>query len=149
MPLDELQQYLRDLRKLFPASAVKVDGTSRPGPAYVYDKWGLASTELALEAERGFSLIPVPQQGGWMVEASRRFYEAVMEERVQHDPSDEFDATLTAHLRHVVPRQVGESGWRLEKPSESKKIDAAVAVVMAVSQALEEAPRPQFRAFVA
>ena len=64
MPLDELVQYLRDLRKLYPAPAVRVDGISQPGPAYVYDKWGLAGTELALEQERGYSLIPVPQQGG-------------------------------------------------------------------------------------
>lgn len=149
MPLDEIVGYLRDLRKQYPAPAVRVNDIAQPGPAYVYDKWGLASTELALEAERGYSLIPVPQQGGWMVEASRRFYEAVMEERVIHDPSDEFDSTLAAHLRHVVPRQVGESGWRLEKPTRSKKIDAAVAVVMAVSQALEEAPKPRFKAFLA
>ena len=149
MPVDELVQYLRDLRVLYPAPAVRVNDISQPGPAYVYDKWGLASTELTLEQERGYSLIPVPQQGGWMVEASRRFYEAVMEERVIHDPDDEFDSTLGSHLRHVVPRQVGESGWRLEKPTRSKKIDAAVATVMAVSQALEEPPKPRFRAFVA
>lgn len=149
MPLDEIVQYLRELRGQFPAPAVRVENISQPGPAYVYDKWGLASTELALESERGYSLIPIPQQGGWMVEASRRFYEAVMEQRIVHDPTDEFDSTLAAHLRHVVPRQVGESGWRLEKPTRSKKIDAAVATVMAVSQALEEAPRPRFRAFVA
>jgi phage terminase large subunit-like protein len=149
MPLDEIVGYLRELRGRYPASAVRINDVAAPGPAFVYDKWGLASTELALEAERGYSLIPVPQQGGWMVEASRRFYEAVMEQRVVHDPSDEFDATLAAHLRHVVPRQVGETGWRLEKPTRSKKIDAAVAVVMAVSQALEEAPKPRFRAFVA
>ena len=147
MPVDELVQYLRDLRQLFPAPAVRVNDISQPGPAYVYDKWGLASTELKLEQERGYSLIPVPQQGGWMVEASRRFYEAVMDERVIHDPDDEFDSTLGSHLRHVVPRQVGESGWRLEKPTRSKKIDAAVATVMAVSQALEEPPKPRFRAF--
>jgi phage terminase large subunit-like protein len=149
MPLDEIVGHVRSLRREFPASAVRVDGISQPGPAFVYDKWGLASTELALEAERGYSLIPVPQQGGWMVEASRRFYEAVMEQRIIHDPQDEHDATLGAHLRHVVPRQVGESGWRLEKPTKSKKIDAAVAIVMAVSQALEEAPKPRFRAFAA
>ena len=149
MPLDEIVGHLRTLRGRYPASAVRIDDIAAPGPAFVYDKWGLASTELALEAERGYSLIPIPQQGGWMVEASRRFYEAVMEQRVVHDPSDEFDSTLAAHLRHVVPRQVGESGWRLEKPTRSKKIDAAVAIVMAVSQALEEAPKPRFRAFVA
>lgn len=145
MPLDEIVQHLRDLRKRFPAPAVKVDGISRPGPAYVYDRWGLASTELALEAERGYSLIPIAQQGGWMVEASRRFYEAVREQKVVHDG----DRTLAAHLRNVVPRQVGESGWRLEKASKTKKIDAAVACVMAVSQALERPPRPLFRAFTA
>ena len=149
MPLDEIVGYMRTLRTLYPKSAVKINDIAAPGPAYVYDKWGLASTELALEAERGYSLIPVPQQGGWMVEASRRFYEAVLEGRIIHDPEDEFDSTLGAHLRHVVPRQVGESGWRLEKPTRSKKIDSAVAVVMAVSQALEEAPKARFRAFLA
>jgi len=145
MPLDEIVQYLRELRRRFPVSAARIDDTPVPGPAFVYDKWGLASTELTLEAERGFALIPVAQQGGWMVEASRRFYEAVLGKRVEHDG----DPTLSAHLRNVVPRQVGESGWRLEKASKAKKIDAAVAAVMAVSQALEETPRPRFRAFAA
>lgn len=145
MPLDEVVQYLRDLRVRFPRSAVKIDNRPVPGPAYVYDRYGLASTELALEAERGFALIPVPQQGGWMIEASRRFYEAVRAGKIVHDG----DPVMAAHLRNVVPRQVGESGWRLEKATKRKKIDAAVAVVMAVSQALERPPAPRFRAFVA
>ena len=145
MPLDELIQHLRELRSLYPASAARIDDIPVPGPAYVYDRYGLASAELRLEQERGYALIPVPQQGGWMIEASRRFYEAVLEKRISHDG----DPTLTAHLRNVVPRQVGESGWRLEKASRSRKIDAAVAAVMAVSQAMEEAPRQRFRAFAA
>lgn len=135
MPLDEIVGHLRTLRRMFPASAVRIDGVPIPGPAFVYDRYGLASTELALEAEH-FALIPIAQQGGWMIEASRRFYEAVLEMRISHDG----DPTLAAHLRHVVPRQVGESGWRLEKASKAKKIDAAVAAVMAVSQALEKPP---------
>jgi phage terminase large subunit-like protein len=142
MPLDELLQQLRELRTRFPVSAAKIDDIAVPGPAYVYDRYGLASAELALEQEH-LALIPVPQQGGWMVEASRRFYEAVLERRISHDG----DPTLAAHLHNVVPRQVGESGWRLEKPSRSKKIDAAVAVVMAASQAMEVAPRKRFAAF--
>ena len=145
MPLDEITQTLRDLRRRFPVSAARVDGVPVPGPAYVYDRYGLASTELALETERGYALIPVAQQGGWMVEASRRFYEAVLERRIEHDG----DQTLAAHLRNVVPRQVAESGWRLEKASKHRKIDGAVAMVMAVSQALEEPPKKRFGAFSA
>lgn len=145
MPRDEIKQYLRELRKLFPVPAVKIDDRAVPGPAYVYDKYGLAGTELDLELEGGFALIPINQQSGWMVEASRRFYEAVIEHRIAHDG----DPTLAAHLRNVVPRQVGESGWRLEKASRNRKIDAAVAAVMAVSQVLEEAPRRRFSAFAA
>ena len=143
MPLDEIVGVLHELRRTFPAAAVRVDGIAVPGPAYVYDRYGLASTELALESEH-FALIPIAQQGGWMVEASRRFYEAVLEGRIEHDG----DKTLAYHLRNVVPRQVGESGWRLEKPSRARKIDAAVACVMAVSQALEKPPTT-FRAFAA
>ena len=142
LPLDELVQHLRELRLVYPASAVKIDGVAVAGPAFVYDRYGLASAELTLEAER-LALIPVPQQGGWMIEASRRFYEAVLEQHISHDG----DPTLAAHLRNVVPRQVGESGWRLEKASRSKKIDGAVAAVMAVSQAMEAAPRRRFQAF--
>lgn len=145
MPLDEITQVLRDLRRRFPAGAARVEGVPMPGPAYVYDRYGLASTELALEAERGYALIPIAQQGGWMVEASRRFYEAVLERRIEHDG----DPTLAAHLRNVVPRQVAESGWRLEKASKHRKIDGAVAMVMAVSQALEEPPKKRFGAFSA
>ena len=136
MPLDEILGHLRTLRREFPASAVRIDGVAIPGPAFVYDRYGLASTELALEAEH-LALIPIAQQGGWMVEASRRFYEAVLGGLIEHDG----DPTLASHLRNVVPRQVGESGWRLEKASRAKKIDAAVAAVMAVSQALERPPR--------
>lgn len=145
LPLDEVVAYLRRLRTEFPESAARIEGRRVPGPAFVYDRYGLASTELALEGERGYALIPINQQGGWMVAASRLFYEQVQTVGIQHDG----DPTLAAHLRHVVPRQVSESGWRLEKASDSKKIDAAVAAVMATAQALEEAPRPERRAFLA
>ena len=145
VPLDEVTEVLRMLHRRFPEPATRIDDRAVPGPAYVYDRYGLASAELALEAERGYALIPIAQQGGWMVEASRRFYEAVGERRIEHDG----DPTLAAHLRNVVPRQVAESGWRLEKASRLRKIDAAVAAVMAVSQALEESPRPRLRAFAA
>ena len=43
MPLDEIVGYMRTLRTLYPKSAVKINDIAAPGPAYVYDKWGLAS----------------------------------------------------------------------------------------------------------
>ena len=145
MPVDELLAYLMSLRDLYPMSALTIDKRPIPGPAYAYDAYGLLSSEIALEKER-LALIPIKQQGSWMVGASRVLYEQIVNRTIAHDG----DEILAAHLSHVVPRQIGESGWRFEKPpGRTKKIDGAVALAMAVAQAQDIELRPERRAFLA
>jgi phage terminase large subunit-like protein len=67
--------------------------------------------------------------------------------RVIHDGSP----GLTDQLLSAVPRQT-DNGWRLSKGKSRRKIDAAVALVMALDRAtakVEEPPHWPIWAFIA
>lgn len=123
---------LRELRTTFPAPATQIDGRTREGPAFCYDPWGFR------EADEGLSMIEVSQTNERLGPATRAFCDAVVDGRIGHDG----DPTPTAHLRNVLAVPLGDHGWRLRKitrPS-GRKIDGAIAAVMAVAQALESPP---------
>jgi phage terminase large subunit-like protein len=64
---------------------------------------------------------------------------------VIHDGSPAF----TDRVLSAVPRQT-DTGWRLSKGKSKRKIDAAIALVMAIDRATAPVPaRPQVWAFYA
>jgi autotransporter-associated beta strand protein len=67
-----------------------------------------------------------------MVPACAKFYDAVVEKRIQHDG----DPVLTRHLANAVTK-VDNLGPRIvkDKKSSPRKIDAAVAAILAVDRA--------------
>jgi phage terminase large subunit-like protein len=71
-----------------------------------------------------------------MIPASQRLYEAIIERRLVH--SD--DPRLNAHVAATVARH-GRRGWRIDKANRSDKIDATVAMCMAIDR-LEDRPAP-------
>lgn len=98
---------------------------------------------LAVLFEEGLPIVEFPTNSlARMVPACTDFYEAVMEKRLTHPD----DADLS---RHLVNCQVKEDhrGSRIQKesPGSPRKIDAAVAAVIAVHRAVahreQEAPR--------
>jgi phage terminase large subunit-like protein len=71
-----------------------------------------------------------------MIPASQRLYDAITEGRIVH-PDDE---RLNAHVAAAVARH-GRRGWRIDKANRADKIDAVVALAMAVDR-LENRPEP-------
>jgi phage terminase large subunit-like protein len=69
-----------------------------------------------------------------MIPASERLYDAVVHKRLVHKrlvhPDDH---ELNAHVHAAVARH-SRRGWRLDKADRSSKIDAVVALAMAVDR---------------
>jgi phage terminase large subunit-like protein len=95
----------------------------------------LWQTEMAdLEAE-GLPIVAISQQAAVMVPATQRFYEMVTGARLTHDG----DTRLARHLDNAVLRRSRAGGQLAKETAHSpNKIDAAVAVVMAVSRVAKQ-----------
>jgi phage terminase large subunit-like protein len=146
LEVSDVMDELRSLRRTFPKPAARLDGRTRDGPAFCYDPWGFREAANTLWHE-GLAMVEVPQTNERLGPATREFYDAVLDRRIAHDG----DPTLAAHLRNVVAVPLGDHGWRLRKitRTSARKIDGAVAAVMAVHQALQPAPPQRVGAFFA
>lgn len=143
---EEVRTYLRALRREYPAPAVRIDGRTIAGPAFVYDPSSFTESAQILEGE-GLAMLEMPQTDRRMVPATRLFYDLLMDHRIWHDG----DATLALHFRNCHAVERGENGWRLRKGTKSSahKIDGAIAAVMAVQQAAQPPPPKRIGAFLA
>ena len=84
----------------------------------------------------GLPMVEFPQSASRMVPACQVTYEAICSARLAHDGTQLFAEQVTA----AVPRNAGE-GWRLSKGRSKRRIDAAIALCMAV-QASAHRPEP-------
>lgn len=102
----------------------------------VCDPFRWARTYQALEAE-GLPIVEFPQSPQRMVPATQRFYEAVLNGGVTQSG----DPRLARHVDNAVLK-VDARGSRLAKDTRNspRKIDLAVAAVMAFDRASEPAP---------
>ncbi len=89
-----------------------------------------------VEAELGLETIEHEQTHGPMILAAQRLTGAIGERQLRHPD----DLILNAHTLGAGVRPVGEA-WRLTKNPGGQKIDAAIALAMAVSVLLGEKPR--------
>lgn len=81
-------------------------------------------------ADDGLNMVEFPQSSQRMVPACGHAYELIVNRRVVHDGSPMFtDQVLSAAQRMT------DSGWRLSKGKSRRKIDAAIALVMALDRA--------------
>lgn len=94
-------------------------------------------------------MIQVNQTDARMVPMTTDLYQAITSGRLAYDP--ETNTTLTSHVLAAIAIPRGDSGWRIRKPrgSRTAKIDAAIALVLAVSQAIQPAPKRSVGAFLA
>jgi phage terminase large subunit-like protein len=137
MPYEEVRAYLRELYGEFPAAQTVDDyGRAARGPSFAYDPWRFAESAQMLTQE-GLLMSSMPQTMQFMVPASSSTFELIKGERLVHDG----DPVLSAHVR-AATAEMTPRGWKVSKPKKStaKKNDAAVALVMAVAQALLEPP---------
>lgn len=99
----------------------------------VCDPFRWARSYQILEAE-GLPVVEFPQSPARMVPATQRFAEAVLNGALVHDG----DALLARHIRNAVVRS-DSRGSRIAKdsPGSLRKVDAAVAAVMAFERAAQ------------
>jgi phage terminase large subunit-like protein len=94
----------------------------------VYDPW--RAGQMAQEWEqRGIPAVAFPQSDSRMIPACERLYDAVVHKRLVHPD----DGELSSHVHAAVAKH-SRRGWRLEKADRSSKIDAVVALAMALDR---------------
>lgn len=132
----EVEAYLRELRKGFPAVAASVNGLPVPGPAYYYDPTFFERSAQELDREDRLAMVELPQNNSRMIPVSQAFYDLVVAGQVLHAG----DPAQTRHINNVIADETGR-GWRMSKPKGStKKIDWAIAAGIAVWAAQQFAP---------
>jgi hypothetical protein len=94
--------------------------------------------DLERLADEGLPIVEFAQKGSRMIPATQRAYEAVTRQEMTHDGSE----ALTRHVRNAIPK-VDARGARLSKDAKhsTRRIDAAVAMLMALQRAAEMAGR--------
>ena len=81
-------------------------------------------------ADDGLPMVEFPQSAARMIPACGHAYELIVNKRVTHDGSPTFtDQVLSAAQRMT------DQGWRLSKGKSKRKIDACIALVMALDRA--------------
>ncbi len=94
----------------------------------VVDPWRAAGIAAEWE-QRGITVTSFPQSDSRIIPASERLYDLISHKGLTHPD----DPDLNAHVHAAVPRH-SRRGWRLDKPDRSSKIDAVVALAMAVDR---------------
>ena len=102
--------------------------------------------ELLEWAEDDLPVVEYPQSNNRMVPATAQFYNAVMDRKLSHDG----DPRLTRHVNNCITK-VTPSGPKVAKDHKEspRKIDLAVAAIMAHDRAIEyrDPPEPQILVF--
>lgn len=81
-------------------------------------------------ADDGLPMIEFPQSAARMIPASNNAYQLIVEGRIAHDGSP----TFSDHVLSAAQR-LSEMGWRLSKGKSRRKIDACIAMVIALDRA--------------
>lgn len=120
--VQEIEQYIRGLHREYQLVEVAFD------PAYFQ-----RSAEVLFDD--GIPMVEFPQSANRMVPACGQAYELIVSGKVAHDGSPTFtDQVLSAAQRMT------DNGWRLSKGKSRRKIDAAIALVMALDRASRRPP---------
>ena len=100
---------------------------------FVYDPAYFQRSAEAL-ADDGLPMVEFPQNGARMVPACGHAYELIVNGKVRHPNSPTFtDQVLSAAQRMT------DTGWRLSKGKSKRKIDACIAMVLALERATTRA----------
>jgi phage terminase large subunit-like protein len=101
-----------------------------------YDPYRMQRSAAVL-LEQGVPMVEFPQSPSRMVPATGAFYEAVMTGGLRHDRS----LALTRHILNAATKN-DPRGTKIVKSAYTKKIDAAVASIMAFSRAQWHSQQP-------
>jgi hypothetical protein len=100
-----------------------------------FDPWQGGGIGQELD-QRGIRTSVFPQSDARMCPASQRLHDSIVEGRITH-PND---PRLNAHVATAIARR-GRRGWRIDKAGRADKIDACIALAMALDR-LENRPEP-------
>lgn len=115
--VSEVEAFLREVHATYQVMEFAFD------PAYFQ-----RSAEALVDD--GLPMVEFPQTGQRMVPACGQTYELIVQGRLAHDGLPTFtDQVLSAAQRMT------DTGWRLSKGKSKRKIDACIAMVMAVDRA--------------
>jgi len=126
-PVDttDIMAYLRELDRDYELRAVSYDPRFFDVPAkYLSDE--------------GLPMIEIPQSVERMTFAIGSTYEAIQKARLTHDPDEPF----TTQVLNAIPR-FNERGFTLQKAKSRGRIDAAIALSLAMERALWDAANPK------
>jgi len=138
--VEEMRETVRALRLRFPRPMVRDPKTKRPlpGPAVAYDPWAFTESADTLDTE-GVNMVTFGQTASTMGPASTACYELITTGRLAHDG----DPVLAEHVAATVAL-LTERGMKVTKGR--KRVNhSAVAMVMAVAMAMQDAPIPFVR----
>jgi hypothetical protein len=93
-----------------------------------FDPWRAGQIGQELE-QRGIRVSAFPQHDSRMIPASQRLHDAITEGRLVHGD----DPRLNAHVATAVAHH-GRRGWRIDKANWADKIDAVIALAMALDR---------------
>jgi len=89
-------------------------------------------------ADDGLPMVEYPQSAARMVPASNNAYRLIVERKIAHDGMP----TLVDHVISAAQRTT-EIGWRLSKGKAKRKIDACIAMVIALDRATSRQQQEQ------
>ena len=113
----EVEQHIIDLCTQFNVQEVAYD------PAF----FERSAQELV---DRGIEMVEFPQTGKRMIPACGNAYDLIVGRKIKHPNYETFtDQVLSASQRQT------DNGWRLSKGKSKRKIDACIAMVMALDRA--------------
>lgn len=121
LPIAEVENDLRDAHKNYTLDSVNYD------PA-LFER---SAQQLELES---LPMVEVPQSNARMVPATQATYELIVQDRLEHDGNP----VLARHIASAVAVEVPNGGYRLKKAKSKAKMDAAIALVMAVDAAVRD-----------
>jgi phage terminase large subunit-like protein len=122
LPIAEVENYLRKKHRELNLVAV------------AYDPALFERSAQQLEAER-LPMIEVPQTDPRMVPACQATYELITQGRLEHDG----DPVFARHIASAAAVEARNGGWRLKKAKARARMDAAIALCLAVDQAVHMA----------
>ena len=121
LPIAEVENDLRDAHRNYNLDSVNYD------PA-LFER---SAQQLELE---GLPMVEVPQSNARMVPATQATYELIVQDRLEHKR----DPVFARHIASAVAVEVPSGGYRLKKAKSKAKMDAAIALTMAVDAAVRE-----------
>jgi phage terminase large subunit-like protein len=126
-PVDvtDVMEYLRNLTREYQVGAISFDPRFFDVPAlYLHDE--------------GLPMVEIPQSVERMTPIIGNIYERILKADISHDG----DELTTTQVLNAVPR-FNERGFTLQKSKSRGRIDAAIAMALAIDRALyKKAPRP-------